>query len=80
VIQTVELRGGSHDGERHQDKPGHPDTLFKRTTDDGERFARSGEVARDDDGMMWFVFQFDPDGHATEDARRRFSGAPTIGP
>ena len=72
VMRRFELRGGSHDGERHRPSPPPPETLFAITTTDGERFARTGEESEDADGVRWALFSFDRDGGATERARRRF--------
>jgi hypothetical protein len=58
VIEAFELRGGSHDGERHRPSA-PPQTLFGITTDDGERFARTGERVRDA-GVLWTVFGLTP--------------------
>jgi hypothetical protein len=72
AIDAYELRGGSHHNERHRPAQAAPDTLFGITTDDGERFARTGERIRDDAGMLWTIFRFDADGRATAQARGRF--------
>jgi hypothetical protein len=74
VINGFGLRGGSHDGERHRTSPAPPEYLFGITTQDGERFARTGEVVTDTAGVASAVYRFDPQGEATAEASRHFGG------
>lgn len=79
ITQALEFRGGSHDGVRHEPSTGGcplPDTLWRISWNDGERFARTDEEFVDEDGQRRVVFRHDPDGALSQRAKRAFSGLP----